>query len=149
MIDLMPIRNILYDILTADEETSPNVQATQNMGVALTNTLKKEGVTILQMQSVVNKTVLAKVTAGLRLLDGMQLQIDGNQQPTIELKPRTLEDVIGEKLAEGYSLKDFIEMITGMYVNAAIETFGMNRARRQLRVRGETFAKYRYRDDST
>lgn len=143
MINLNLIRNILYDILTAEDEQSAGVQATQNMGVQLTNTIKKEGVTIVQLQSVVNKTVLLKITEGLRLLDNMQssLQIEENEQPVIELKPRTLEDIAAEKVHEGFDLKSFVDMITAVYVNAAIGILGPDRTRRQLRIRGETIKK--------
>jgi len=137
--NLNPIRNILYDILTAEDEQSSSVQATQNMGVQLTQSIKKEGVTIVQLQSVVNKTVLMKVTEGLRMLDHMQVAEE--EAPLIELRPRTLEDLAAEKVNEGYDLKAFLDMITSVYVSTAIAMMGPERARRQLRIRNETIKK--------
>ena len=61
MNEVSQMKDLLLEILT-DAYQVPDIQATQNMGVSMTNSMKREGVTIIQNQSV---EVLARIMSPL------------------------------------------------------------------------------------
>lgn len=115
--DVGALRNILYEILTAEDEGPSSINATQQMGVSLSNAVKKDGVMIVQLQSVVNKVIVKKVVEALTLLDG----------PTDEVEalpyPETVDQFLDRHLEEGYSLVEIKKLISRMYAQAAVEKY--------------------------
>lgn len=148
MVDLIEIRQKLYDILTADDEDRPSpINATQNMGVAMSNAIKKEGVTIIQMQNVVSKTIIHHVTEALRLLDTMELEqriieveeAEVDEVPQIEDTRATVEDFFNVAIDSGLSLDDLCKRIGGMYLLAMLDRYAEGEARRRLKIRQPRF----------
>ena len=71
---MQAIREAIYAILTsANDQKAPDVSLTQNNAVALTNAVKKDGVTIINNQSVVIQSVTLAAIDMLRTLDDMPL----------------------------------------------------------------------------
>lgn len=148
--ELIEVRKKLYDILTADADPQGDspIKATQNMGVAMSNAIKKEGVTIIQMQNVVSKTVIHHVTEALRLLDTMELEqrlgeIEEaeavEEVPQIEDTRATVEDFFDAAIQTGMSLDDLCKKVGGMYLLAMLDRYEVNEARRRLRIRQPRF----------
>jgi len=140
--DLTPVRNILYDILTAEHEDDTNgeVNATQQLGVALTNSVKKEGVNIIQLQSVVNVKVIKKVTDALRFLDDAQKQIEKEcviEAETEEVKqlPAPVPDFVLESLRNKVPLREFMEVAEREYISEFITRYGEPESMRLLGIR--------------
>ena len=87
--DLGTLRNAVYEIVTPPPEQSiPDINQTQNMGVALTNSMKKEGVNIVQIQQTVNVHVINTSIKALKIIDNIQNKISGASK----------QDIIIEKL---------------------------------------------------
>jgi len=139
--DLAPLRGILYDILTADEgKNGGDVTATQKMGLELSNSVKKDGVTVVQIQSVVNVQVIKKVTEALRFLDEHQRDLDTVRVLEAEVEeakalPPPAPNIVEEMLLERASLAAFTEVAQHMYIIQAIERFGNTDAMRLLNIR--------------
>lgn len=143
--DLTPVRNILYDILTAEHDDKGNngeVTAAQSMGVNLTNAVKKDGVNIIQLQSVVNVKVIKKVTDALRFLDDAQKQIEKEcvieaevEKEEVKALPSPQPDFLIEMLDKRATLKDFVEVAERKYIAEAVTRFGDTEAMRLLNIR--------------
>jgi hypothetical protein len=146
--ELMELRKKLYEILTADQEHDDRqINATQQMGVSLSNTIKKDGVMIIQMQNVVSKTVIKHVTEALKLLDAMELEqriIDvtpvGEETPQIEDSGEpTIRDFLNEAVEAGIPLDLLCRKVGGMYLLAVLDKYEEDEARRRLKIREPRF----------
>lgn len=147
--ELVELRKKLYDILTADQEQEDRqINATQQMGVNLSNAIKKDGVTIIQMQNVVSKTVIKHVTEALKMLDSMELEqkiiditpVDENI-PQIEEKEwePTIRDFLNEAVEARIPLDMLCKRVGGMYLLAVLDRYEEDEARRRLKVREPRF----------
>lgn len=135
---LMPIRQILYDILTAGENDNGggDVNMVQKMGLEMSNAIRKEGVTVVQLQSYVNQKVINKVAQALQTIDAIEGEVlDGEQ--VLLAEPLSLAGYIEQGLESGQSLKLFAEDIAKQYARAAVEKYGAETACRRLRVQAK------------
>lgn len=120
--DLVALKNLLYDTLAADDEesTSTDITASQNLGVSLTNAIKKDGVQIFQLQSVVSKKVTNNIVKSLKIVDKLQ---DQERLPVSTSKELTMDHVIQviEWLAsKKLPLKKFDKLMRGLYVTKVL-----------------------------
>lgn len=128
------VREILYRILTADEDDSrpesvvPEIVAKQQMGVNVSSAVTKNGgVKIFQLQNVVQKKVVHHVVDALKVLDTMPLlqyeqpkAIDVGTEEWEGVVEKTVDDVIKEALDEGMTYSDFLNVIGKQFIFAAI-----------------------------
>lgn len=136
---LLPIRQVLYDILTADNGGQGNINMNQKLGVEMSNAIRKDGVTIVQAQSCVNQVVINKVAQAMRLIDELEphfleaeiVDTEPKQLPA----PVTFDEFILQQLTAGVSLADFAEDTARHYVRSAVEHYGSEVACRRLRIR--------------
>lgn len=131
----MPIRQILYDILTAGESDhgGGDVNMVQKMGLEMSNAIRKEGVTVVQLQSYVNQKVINKVAQALQAIDAIEGEVLEGEQVLLP-EPLSLAGYIEQNLEAGQSLKLFAEDITKQYARAAVEKYGAENACRRLRI---------------
>lgn len=76
MNNLTDLKEILYTMLETIGEQSDgqtDIKAFQNMGVELSNAVQKNGVNIVQVQSVVNIKLVPQITKALRLCDALEV----------------------------------------------------------------------------
>ena len=132
---LEEVRDILYDILVADDNDrqdnlEPMIKATQNMGVSVSSAVSKNGVKIFQLQNVVQQKVIHHVVRALKALNSMPpvLTITGEIVDIKALpepkKEKTLEEIIEEALDNAVSSALFLKNIERQYVLAAIKRHG-------------------------
>ena len=84
------IRPLVYEVLkaiTCDEQEESDLTIKQNMGVALTNTIKKEGVNIIQLQNVRVSNAIPKIIEVLEMLDALE------HIPPVLLEAETVEQI--------------------------------------------------------
>jgi hypothetical protein len=135
--EIRELKEHMYSLLTIDEDND-NIKMVQNMGVSLSNAIKKDGVVINQFQSLsIKKTVNIAVRC-LRIVDKMIEQAI-TAQPVIEQpvitqqltnQPRILleapknveEEFLNHYLREKCTLKEFKKKVTALYVKRAIES---------------------------
>lgn len=80
--DLKPI---IYEIIKAATCSNDNaISATQNLGVNISNSMKKDGVNIIQLQNVNGESIIPRLIDALQLID--KLEFDN---PPILLNPDT------------------------------------------------------------
>lgn len=140
------IRSILYDILTAGSDSEPiDIKAMQNMGVALSPAVSRQGTNIIQLQSVVNSKVINKVTDALKMIDTAEADdrtvevLEAEEVPKLP-EPETLQSMVEEKLDNDTTLKDFISYMESFYILKAIEYLGEDDAKRILKIRKQRVA---------
>lgn len=112
------VKNVLYEILTDDGTDTDEgaVKATQNMGVSVTNSMKKSGINIIQMQSVVNKKVVNKVVKALSLIDDIK-----NHSPAkADIQIETIFAVIEWLADQNLTLNEFLTGMKRAYVEAIV-----------------------------
>jgi uncharacterized Ntn-hydrolase superfamily protein len=132
------IREKLYNILTAGNDTQGDVKAVQNMGVALSNPIKKEGVNIIQLQSVVNNQVIHYVTEALKLIDEIMMDSIIDITPQEEKyfnEYNDMEVYILNLVSHGYTLKMILNEIKNLTIEKTIEKYGNEKAKQVLRIR--------------
>jgi len=116
MNDLMQVKEILYDILLQPDNAHENVSVNQQMGVSLTNAVRKDGVNIIQY-SQISKNVVSGVAKALRTIDMIQetdkLSFISNHIKTkvIEDKRTHLEIALDEILSKEMSWKEMKEFL--------------------------------------
>ena len=141
MNELAPIRQIFYDILTSESDQPSDVNALQQMGVSLSHAARKNGVNIVQLQNVVSKQIVHKVTEGLRLLDDLDHRLP---EPVNRDEPDQ-QDVMVERLRDylrqGSSLAEFLAIMEKAYITIAVDEYGRETAARRLRVRTKRITK--------
>lgn len=77
--DLNTLRDAVYEIVTPPaEQNQPDISQNQSMGVALTNSMKKEGVNIIQIQQTVNVHVISTSVKALKIIDNIQGRINSS-----------------------------------------------------------------------
>jgi hypothetical protein len=90
---LSAIKEILFDLLSDSVKDTSNVTAQQNLGVQLSNAVKKEGVVIIQNQNVeVLNVIIPKVIQALRIIDSVN-QLPDCGPVVIEHEPESFMDV--------------------------------------------------------
>jgi len=125
--DLIQLKNLLYDTLTAEEEDSgTDVVANQNLGVNLTKAIKKDGVQIFQLQSVVNKKITNNVIKSLKIVDKLQEKERILPSPiqTPELSLDHVIQVIEWLASKNIPLKQFDKLMRGLYVSEIVSDSG-------------------------
>jgi hypothetical protein len=135
--NLVPLRQIFYDILLSGNEGN-DVKANQQMAVSLSNSVRKDGVNIIQLQSVVNNRIIEKVTEGLKYIDTMPVL---PEPEPVEEDSNSLEQTIHGCLDKGMSLESFLDHMAGNYCTEAVAVFGANQAKEVLNVRGPKLAR--------
>lgn len=119
IVEVDKLRCVLYDLLTGSVENDDAPNVTQNMGIALTNAMRKDGVNIVAVQSVNIRKIALKVTEALRVLD--------HARPVEVVEAQVVEDhdslpaIIEANLNEGVTLDDFLDFVATAYVSAAME----------------------------
>ena len=126
--DLLPLREILYTILTGVTEEQTDIKANQQMGVQLSSAVKKDGVNIIQLQNVISQKVISSVTEALRFLD-VQASV-----PALPM-PETLESFMTECLRGESDLKLFMKKMEQLYIRCAVNQLGAIGAKRILKIR--------------
>ena len=67
------LKNLLYDTLILDEQPQDrDISLTQNMGVSITKALSKDGVNLVQIQSIVDKKIIVNMVQALKIIDTLQ-----------------------------------------------------------------------------
>ena len=124
MKDLVQVKEILYDILLQPEDAPDSVKVNQQMGVSLTNSMRKDGVNIIQY-SQISKNVVSGVAKALRAIDAIQeddkLKLISNyrEAKVIEDKRTHLEIALDKILNEKKTwkeMKDFL--IKNLFIRA-------------------------------
>ena len=135
---LTPIRQILYDILTAGENENGggDVNMVQKMGLEMSNAIRKEGVTVVQLQSYVNQKVINKVAQALQTIDAIEGEVIGGEQMLLD-EPLSLAGHIKQSLAAGQPMNLFIEDLARRYAKAAVEKYGIEAACSRLRIKSK------------
>jgi hypothetical protein len=78
---IQSMREVVYSILTsANDQKAPDVALAQTNAVTLTNAVKKDGVTIINNQSVVVANITLAAVDMLRELDGLPLAVQEAQE---------------------------------------------------------------------
>lgn len=116
------MREAVYSILTRANDQSPSdVALTQNNAVSLTNAVKKDGVTIINNQSVVVQNITLAAIDMLREIDGFPL---ANQVAEAEIEAEADEkespyngatEFLEECLHKRLTLRQVTEKITDLY----------------------------------
>lgn len=136
-LEVLPIKALLYDILAgAVDEKTPEIIMGQQMGVAMSSAvLKEKGVLNIQVQNVAVKTIMVKVTEALKMLDSAMLDspvIETLPEPDLleapeekpEIAPENDLDIIMDQHLQGaVRLDEFLSVMSGRYVEAALEHF--------------------------
>lgn len=124
MKDLMQVKEILYDILLQSDDAHDAVAVNQQMGVSLTNAVRKDGVNIIQY-SQISKNVVSGVAKALRAIDMIQETDKFNfisthiEAKVIEDKRTCLEISLDEILSEEMSWKEMKELlIKNLFIRA-------------------------------
>lgn len=115
------MREAVYSILTsANDQKAPDVALTQNNALTLTNAVKKDGVTIINNQSVVVANITLTAIDMLRELDGLPLA----SQVEAEIEAEVTEakapyngatEFLEECLHKRLSLRQVTDKITDLY----------------------------------
>ena len=140
------LRELLYGILTGAVEKETDVSLSQNMGVALSSAVRKEGVNILQLQSFNYQALAVAVTDALKLIDQARpvphLIEDQRAEPDSE---NDLEIVIEDSLANDTPLDEFLMAMTGKYVGKCFKdnSFKVKDTYEQLGISYARFTKIR------
>ena len=100
--ELANLKQLIYETLTVEETEKQDISAVQTMGVQLTNAVKKDGVTIVQLQNVMNKQVTFNLVKALQIIDQLQQNVI-----TPSITSDVINDVIEHILQETPSLKSF------------------------------------------
>lgn len=128
---LEEIRNILYEILTADDDNrqdnlDPMIRADQTMGVSLSSAVTKNGgVKIFQLQNITQQKVIVHVVRALRVIDALPpppLPVDVieiKELPEPKEVKKTLEEEIEESLDNNLTYSSFLNMIGKQFILAA------------------------------
>ena len=116
------IRELLYGILTGAVEGMGDLQVNQQLDLAISKAVQKEGVNIIQVQSVQMYNVISSVTKALKMLDmAGPVQLP---EPKKELETENdLAIQIEDHLASMTGLDDFMHLIARRYVEAALKKF--------------------------
>ena len=137
--NLARLKETMYEIITTDNNPSQGsgeVKATQNMGLALSNSVKKDGVNIIQVQQVDNRQIINKTIEALRVIDDLQkafseqdmTYIEAEVVPLIEEKPEVdlieYSNSIDVAWEHSMSLGDFISQMKKAYIVKAIDSTG-------------------------
>ena len=116
MKDLVQVKEILYDILLQPEDAPDSIKVNQQMGVSLTNSMRKDGVNIIQY-SQISKNVVSGVAKALRVIDAIQeddkLKLISNyrEAKVIENKRTHLEISLDEILSKDITWKEMKEIV--------------------------------------
>ncbi len=128
--ELSKLKDFMYDILEIedDDQQKDSIVANQGMGVQLSNAMKKDGVTIVQMQNVVNKKVTTNVVKSLRLIDKLldnsrSIEIE-QTTPAPQITLDHLIQVIAWLADKGLKMKDFDNLMRGLYCREQIKVEG-------------------------
>jgi len=111
--ELVELKELMYDTLTLEESNATDeksIAAHQNMGVQLTNAVKKEGVTIVQMQNVINKQVTINLVKALKLIDKLQDNsntIEISSGKALQIDDNVIKCVLDYLINEVSTLKEF------------------------------------------
>jgi len=110
--ELVALKDLMYDTLTIEDskDDDKNITAHQNMGVQLSSAMKKEGVTIVQMQNVINKQVTLNLVKALKIIDKLQDQsntIEISSGEHIQITDNVIRGVLEHIANEVSSLRDF------------------------------------------
>ena len=113
------MREAVYSILTsANDQKAPDVALTQNNALTLTNAVKKDGVTIINNQSVVVANITLTAIDMLRELDALPLACtaEAEVEVTEERSPYNgATEFLEECLHKRLSLRQVTEKITDLY----------------------------------
>lgn len=109
-LDIKLLKPLLYDLLMSACETQPNdnaVSMKQGMGVNLSNSVKKEGVNIIQIQTARLDTMVPKLVEAMQMVDmlveGQQAMIQKREQPImLEATCEKIEDVDEQDVIERF-----------------------------------------------
>lgn len=137
--NLMPLKNIMYDILNAGDDGGDDVRANQQMAVQLSNTVRKEGTNIIQLQSVVSSKVINKVTEALKYIDALAARSLPEPQDVTEVtiteSPNEVTELIYQCLDRKMSLVAFNKMMAERYCSEAVNSMGEQKAKQVLQIR--------------
>jgi hypothetical protein len=133
------IRSILFDILEQAFQP-PDVSATQQMGVQLSNAVKREGVVIIQNQNVeVYARIVPSILRAIRLCD----QPDVITHEPLQIEASTDEDPL-EKACEwmfkrGYKWEIAQDAFRNHYLSCVVDHFKTKREAAQFLGMGPTY----------
>lgn len=120
------LRNALYDILTGSVDQQNEGTVIQNMGLNLSNAVRKDGVNIIALQSANIHRITVNVTEALKILDQVET-VEQLPEP-IEVEPVIDHDnihrIVETNLFEGIKLDQFLEWVAGVYVAEAMRQYG-------------------------
>lgn len=113
---LQSIREAVYSILTsANDQVTPDVALTQTNAVAVSNSMKKDGVTIINSQSVVVQNITLAAVEMLRAIDDLP-PVNQVVEAEVEQTPYNgasgfLEDCLHRRL----TLRQVTDKISDLY----------------------------------
>lgn len=132
-LNLIELREVLYNILNASGEVDgeqPGLQVNQQMGIAFSKAVQKDGVNIIQLQNVVNRQVISHVTLALRMLDTYQK--DMVPVITHEVKEKKEPNLYEESLRAGVDMDTFLLKMERDYLDTALSLYGKRKAKNRL-----------------
>lgn len=131
------VKQILFEIITSggDDEEDQSIKAVQQMGVSLTNAVAKNGVNIIQVQSIVQKKVIEKAVKALQIInsreheyaypriardDRVPLIVNQDQDMTPD---KAFRDFVRAEINDEVLAESFIYRCLQLYINYAIERY--------------------------
>jgi len=118
------LKEILYNTLILDHTQGADQNTiTQNLSVSMTNAVKKNGINIFQIQSVVQNKIIVNIVNALKVVDEIQEEMIENVTPIdstylLDRKIKQLEEHIKKT---DLSLKDFIHKARKIYIEYALD----------------------------
>jgi len=118
------MKELLLEILE-NVFRAPDVTATQQMGVSLSNTIKKDGVVIIQNQNVeVLSHIVPLITKGLRLCDEPIMITQESKQEILEIESLSpLEDACKYFYQRETKWQDMQDIMKTSYMGYVLSKF--------------------------
>lgn len=142
MNEISNIKPIIYDIfklLSSSNDCA--IDATQNLGVSLTNSVKKEGVNIIQIQNVKSESVIPKLIDVLQILDQVDtapkmiphqdaevIQIEASDNPIDNMAQYIIDNKINVKrISDILKIRVYDLLVTDLTQENALKEMGITR----------------------
>ena len=113
------LRRLVYNTLTLgnEEEDTRDINLTQLMGLSMTKAISKDGVHLVQIQSVIDRKVAYNLVEVLKILDGLEEEvIEVKQLPMSENHLDDLDRAVKLLVQEELSLKEFKKVTKRQFV---------------------------------
>lgn len=110
------LKKLIYDTLTLgnDESDTQDISLVQKMGLNMTKAVSKNGIHLVQIQSVIDRKIAFNLVKVLKILDDCEAidVLEVKQLPEVE---NSLTEHIAQLASQGISLKEFQKRMKKMY----------------------------------